>query len=55
MEKFDKKIKQAENILRDISSHDIDAQTRQTLNLIIEAIDSLADEVNKLKYDIYDE
>ena len=51
MEKFDKKIKQAENILGYISSHDIDAQTRQTLNLIIEAIELLADEVWKLKND----
>ena len=55
MEEYNKKIKEAENFLRYISSHDIDAQTRETLNLIIEAIDSLADEVNKLKYDIYDE
>jgi hypothetical protein len=37
--------------LRYISSHDIDAQTRQTLNLIIEAIELLADEVKKLKND----
>jgi predicted GTPase len=51
MEKFDKKIKQAENFLRYISSHDIDAQTRQTLNLMIEAIELLADEVKKLKND----
>jgi predicted GTPase len=51
MENFDKKIKQAENFLRYISSHDIDAQTRQTLNLIIEAIELLADEVWKLKND----
>jgi predicted GTPase len=51
MENFDKKIKQAENFLRYISSHDIDAQTRQTLNLIIEAIELLADEVKKLKND----
>ena len=51
MEKFDKKIKQAEDFLRYISSHDIDAQTRQTLNLIIEAIELLADEVRKLKND----
>ena len=49
MENFDKKIKQAENFLRYISSHDIDAQTRQTLNLIIEALELLADEVCKLK------
>ena len=51
MENFDKKIKQAENFLRYISSHDIDAQTRETLNLIIEAIELLADEVWKLKND----
>jgi predicted GTPase len=51
MENFDKKIKQAENFLRYISSHDIDAQTRKTLNLIIEAIELLADEVKKLKND----
>jgi predicted GTPase len=51
MENFDKKIKEAENFLRYISSHDIDAQTRQTLNLIIEAIELLADEVWKLKND----
>jgi hypothetical protein len=51
MENFDKKIKQAENFLRYISSHDIDAQTRETLNLIIEAIELLADEVKKLKND----
>jgi len=51
MLKFDKKIKQAENILGYISSHDIDVQTRQTLNLIIEAIELLADEVCKLKND----
>jgi hypothetical protein len=51
MENFDKKIKEAENFLRYISSHDIDAQTRETLNLIIEAIELLADEVKKLKND----
>jgi|688.fasta_scaffold247939_4 hypothetical protein len=51
MENFDKKIKQAENILGYISSHDIDAPTRKTLNLMIEAIELLADEVKKLKND----
>jgi hypothetical protein len=51
MEKYNEKIKQAENFLRYISSRDIDAQTRQTLNLIIEAIELLADEVCKLKND----
>jgi hypothetical protein len=51
MEEYNKKIKEAEIFLRYISSHDIDAQTRQTLNLIIEAIELLADEVWKLKND----